>query len=102
MIDTRNMIDRLFYSSMGQLIISALFGLSLALLFNRVCKENCVLYFAPKYDDIDNKIFKLEDTCYKYKTINAGCNENPIYAYNGSIKPSNQIEEKWFFEKIFA
>ena len=38
------MIDRLFYSSMGQLIISALFGLSLALLFNRVCKENCVLY----------------------------------------------------------
>jgi hypothetical protein len=87
---------------MGQLIISALFGLSLALLFNRVCKENCVLYFAPKYDDIDNKIFKLEDTCYKYKTINVGCNENPIYAYNGSIKPSNQIEDKWFFEKIFA
>jgi hypothetical protein len=62
MIDTRNMIDRLFYSSVGQLIISSLFGLSLALLFNRVCKENCVLYFAPKYDDIDNKIFKLEDT----------------------------------------
>lgn len=102
MIDTRNMIDRLFYSSMGQLIISALFGLSLALLFNRVCKENCVLYFAPKYDDINNNIFKLEDTCYKYKTINVGCNENPIYSYNGSIKPSNQIEDKWFFEKLFA
>jgi len=102
MIDTRNMIDRLFYSSVGQLIISSLFGLSLALLFNRVCKENCILYFAPKYDDIDNKIFKLEDTCYKYRMVNVSCNKNPVGAYDGTIKPSNQIEEKSFFDKVFA
>ena len=53
-----DLIDRLFYNSTGQLIISAIFGLSIALLFKRVCKENCVLYFAPKKEEIEN--FKNE------------------------------------------
>ena len=102
MIDTRNMIDRLFYSSMGQLIISALFGLSLALIFNRVCKENCTIYFAPKHDEINDKIFKLEETCYKYSTINVPCNDKALEQYNGYSQVSNKIEEKGLIDKLFA
>ena len=102
MIDTKIIIDRLFYNSLGQLFISALFGLSLALLFQRVCKDNCVLYYAPKYSEVDGKIFKLEDTCYKYKIENVKCNKEPIEPYNGSKKPDNQYDEPGFFSKLFA
>jgi hypothetical protein len=102
MINTRNLIDRLFYTNFGQIMISALFGISLALIFNRVCKENCTIYFAPKQDEINNKIFKLEETCYKYSTINVPCNDKALETYSGNIKPYNQMDEKGFIDKLFA
>jgi hypothetical protein len=102
MVNSRNIVDRLFYNDIGQMLVSALFGISLALLFNRVCKDKCTLYFAPKYDDINDNIFKLEDICYKYKAVNVACNNNALNQYDGYIKPSNQISEKSFFDKIFA
>lgn len=101
-MNIRFAIDRLFYTEVGQIIVSAIFGLSLALLFNRVCKDNCTLYFAPKYNEINDNIFKIEDTCYKYKTITALCNDKALNQYNGNNRPSNQIQEKSIFDKIFA
>ena len=102
MINTRNLIDRLFYTNIGQIMISALFGISLALIFNRVCKENCTIYFAPKHEEINNKIFKLEETCYKYSTFNVPCNDKALQQYNGYLNASNQLEEKGFIDKLFA
>lgn len=102
MINTRNLIDRLFYTNVGQIMISVLFGLSLALIFNRVCKGNCTIYFAPKHEEINNKVFKLEDTCYKYTTLNVPCNDKALEQYDGNIKASNQMEEKGFIDKLFA
>ncbi len=87
---------------MGQMLISALFGISLALIFNRVCKDNCTIYFAPQHDEINNKIFKLEDTCYKYNTVNVACNDKALNPYEGSDKATNQMVEKTFFDKLFA
>lgn len=101
-MNIRYVIDRLFYTSVGQIIVSAIFGISLALVFNRVCKDNCVLYFAPKYNEINDNVFKIEDTCYKYKTVNALCNDKALEQYNGNNTPFNQIKEKSFFDKIFA
>jgi hypothetical protein len=83
-------------------MISALFGISLALIFNRVCKDNCTIYFAPKYDDINNKVFKLDDTCYKYKTVNVPCNDKAIEPYDGHSIASNQIKEEGIIDKLFA
>ena len=97
-----DLIDRLFYNSTGQLIISAIFGLSIALLFKRVCKENCVLYFAPKKEEIENKSFKIEETCYKYKIKTAKCNNEAIPFYEGYDKPDNQLQEPTFISKRFA
>lgn len=102
MLNSQVIIDRLFYNKYGQIFVCSLFGISLALLFSRVCKENCTLYFAPKHDEIDNKTFKLNDTCYKYKTVNVQCNKKALEQYEGYIKPTNQIEEKGFMDKIFA
>ena len=102
MIDTKDVINRLFYDSVGQIFLSSLFGISLALLFNRVCKENCVLYYAPRTDEVDGKIFKIEDGCFKYKVKPVKCNENPLNQYNGNQRPDNKITEKTFFDKVFA
>jgi hypothetical protein len=102
MINTRNLIDRLFYTNFGQIMISALFGISLALIFNRVCKDNCIIYFAPKHDDINDKVFKLDDTCYKYSTINVPCNDKAIEPYDGHSIASNQIKEEGIIDKLFA
>ena len=59
-MNLKSIIDRLFYTNVGQIFISALFGLSLALLFKRVCKDNCTIYIAPRKEDVEGKIFKLE------------------------------------------
>ena len=97
-------IDRLFYDDTGQIIVSALFGLALALLFRRICKDNCVLYSAPDIKDIEENIFNLEDTCYKYKSYAVKCNakDKPLEPYDINKTPDNIISIPGFFEKIFS
>jgi hypothetical protein len=96
-------IDRLFYDETGQIIVSALFGLALALLFRRICKDNCVLYSAPDIKEIEENIFNLEDTCYKYKSYPVKCNDldKPLEPYDINKTPDNLISVPGFFEKIF-
>ena len=96
-------IDRLFYDDTGQLIVSALFGLALALLFRRICKDNCVLYSAPDIKEIENNIYNLEDTCYKYKSYPVKCNEldKPLEPYDINKTPDNLISVPGFFERTF-
>jgi len=103
-MNMKDIINRLFYNETGQMFISGLIGLSLALLFKRVCKENCTLYIAPRKEEIEGKTFKLEDTCYKYSTYNVKCNDNEkqILYYDGSETAENQIKEQNFFTKMFA
>jgi hypothetical protein len=96
-------IDRLFYDETGQIIVSALFGLALALLFRRICKDNCVLYSAPDIKEIEENIFNLEDTCYKYKSYPVKCNDldKPLEPYDINKTPDNLISVPGFFEKTF-
>ena len=97
-------IDRLLYTYTGQLFLSGLFGLSLALLFKRVCKDNCTIYIAPKKEKVEGKIFKIEETCYKYTTKQVKCNDKdkPIMFYNGYEYADNEIQEPGFLSKIFG
>ena len=37
----RTAVDKLLYTPFGQILTSAIFGLAIALLFKRVCKDNC-------------------------------------------------------------
>ena len=60
---TRNIINKLLYTSVGQKIISSIFGLAIALLFHRVCKNNCVVFFAPRVEDIQDKILYTGYVC---------------------------------------
>ena len=96
-------VERLFYTSTGQAIVSGIFGLSLALIFRRVCKDNCTEYYAPFIKDIENKNFKIEDTCYTYKPYSVKCDTTKkIYkSYNINTNPDNKIDEPGLIDKIF-
>jgi hypothetical protein len=96
-------VERLFYTTTGQAIVSALFGLSLALIFRRVCNGDCTDYYAPNIKDIENKSFKIEDTCYTYKPYNVKCDTTQkIYkSYNINTTPENKIDEPGIIDKIF-
>jgi len=101
-MDFKKIAERLLYTNLGQLFISAILGLSLSLIFKRVCKENCVIYVAPDNNEIEGKIFKLGDSCYKYSPKQVGCEGHPIEFNNSNEKPENQIIEPMFISKIFT
>jgi hypothetical protein len=91
----RTAVDKLLYTPFGQILTSAIFGLAIALLFKRVCKDNCTEYHGPYVDDINDTVFKLEDTCYKYKPYMIKCNENQnIYTlYDVNTQPVNKLNK---------
>ncbi len=67
-------ILRLLDTREGQIIISLILGLGLAALFQRVCIDgNCVIIQGPPLEEVENKIFKQEDKCYRYKAENTTC-----------------------------
>lgn len=92
-ITIKDVVNRLLYDTNGQILISALFGFAIAIMFRRVCKGNCTIYYAPDLDDINNNIFKLEDTCYKYKPILINCKDkiNILNNYDSNSMPDNKI-----------
>lgn len=97
-------IHRLFYEKEGQMVVSALFGLALALIFRRVCKDNCTLYFAPNIEDIQDKTFRLEDQCYRYKAYTTKCdNTQKVYQqYDVNMTPENKVEDSGLLSKLFS
>jgi len=93
----RSSVDKILYTEFGQLLVSAIFGLAIALLFHRVCKSGCVVYFAPHIDEVQDKIFKLEDTCYQYKPYMVKCENKQkqeiLNPYDVNDEPSNKIQK---------
>lgn len=72
--------QRLFYEKNGQIFISALFGLALALVFQKVCKDRkCIVITSPK-TDMTKDVYEFEGECYKYSSYGVKCplNEKDI------------------------
>jgi len=67
-------IKKIINSGQGKIIMSIILGLGLATLFKRVCKgKKCVVFEKAASDDIDDKVFKYDDKCYKFKMENTRC-----------------------------
>lgn len=92
----RSSVDKILYTPFGQLLISAIFGLAIALLFHRVCKSGCIVYYAPHIDEVQDKIFKLEDTCYQYTPYVVSCNKKQkqeiLNPYDVNEQPTNKLQ----------
>jgi hypothetical protein len=101
-MDFKKIAHRLLYTDLGQIFMSSLFGILLAFMFKRVCKENCVIYIAPDTNEIEGKIFKLGESCYKYKHKQVACDGSPIEYNNTGEIADNKIIEPTFMSKIFS
>jgi hypothetical protein len=54
--------------------MSVILGFGLATLFRTVCKgKNCLLFKAPPMDEIQDKVFKQQDKCYKFTPVTKKC-----------------------------
>lgn len=68
---------RVLSSRFGVILISIIWGLGLAALFQRACHgKNCIVKKAPHPDTISGKIFQFEEQCYKFKPRVTNCDKD--------------------------
>ena len=74
-----NSFFKLIKTDVGRKIISVMWGLGLATMFQRICKDrSCIVYTSPNPSDIKNKTYKKGDQCYKFDTEISECGNNMI------------------------
>ena len=65
---------RLLYTDLGHIFISIILGLGVATLFRKVCTDkSCIQFNGPIISDLEGKIYKHGDKCYKYSTHTDKC-----------------------------
>jgi len=65
------------HSKNGRILMSVLLGIGISTLFRKACKDrNCLVFKAPNFDKIKDKIFKFDNKCYTYKENMKHCNKN--------------------------
>jgi len=100
-MDFKKIAQRLLYTDLGQIFLSSLFGILLAFMFRRVCKENCIIYVSPDNNEIENKLFKIGDSCYKYKYKQVVCDGSPIEYNKSGVIADNKLTEPTYLSKLF-
>lgn len=71
------MFDKIIKSREGIIMISILWGLALATLFQKVCKgRGCIIFNAPDIDQMKNNTFIHDNKCYKFKHETIECSGN--------------------------
>jgi hypothetical protein len=70
-------LNKFLHTHSGKYIMSVILGFGLATLFRTVCKgKNCLLFKAPPMDEIQDKVFKHQDKCYKFTPVTKKCDTN--------------------------
>ncbi len=65
---------RLLYTDLGRIFIAIILGLGFATLFRKVCTDkNCLIFNGPIISDLEGKIYKHGDKCYKYSSNTDKC-----------------------------
>jgi CRISPR/Cas system-associated endonuclease/helicase Cas3 len=65
------------HTKTGKTLMSLILGFGLASLFRKICKEkNCLLFYAPPMEELDDKIYKSDGRCVKYKPVATKCSMN--------------------------
>ena len=83
-------IKVLLNSPMGKIFISILLGLGLATMFRTVCEEkNCIRFVGPVISDVDGKIYKHGEKCYKYDVESSGKCDDTKRVLDIRVKPKD-------------
>jgi hypothetical protein len=67
-------LSKFFHTESGKILMSVILGFGLATLFRSVCNgKNCLIMKAPPLDDIEDKIYKHGEKCYKFNSVTTKC-----------------------------
>ena len=70
-------LKNILHSKNGRILMSILLGIGISTLFRKACKErNCLVFKAPSFDKIKDKVFKFDNKCYTYKENMKHCDKN--------------------------
>ena len=60
-------LGKFVHTQTGKYIMSIILGFGLATFFRAICKGNhCIEFHAPPLEEIENKIYKYDNKCYKF------------------------------------
>ena len=59
-------------TNLNSIIISIIWGIGLACLFRKVCKNNCIIVKAPA--NMDKYVEHVDNKCYKFTKNDIACN----------------------------
>lgn len=67
-------LGKFVHTETGKYLMSIILGVGLASLFRTVCKDkNCIIFHAPPLDQIEEKIYKYDNKCYKFTPESRKC-----------------------------
>ena len=67
-------LDKFVHSATGRYVMSILLGIGLATIFRQTCVgKSCIVYNAAPAEEIDGKIYKFDNKCYKFEKSSATC-----------------------------
>jgi hypothetical protein len=70
-------LSKYIHTENGKKLMSILLGFGLASLFRTICKDrNCIIFHAVPLDKIKDKIYKIDNKCYKYNIKSTNCDSN--------------------------
>ena len=70
-------LSKFIQTETGKNIMSILLGLGIATFFRQICKgRNCIAFHAPPLEELENKIYKYDNKCYKYRAVPTKCDNN--------------------------
>ena len=74
------MLEHVLTSRTGQIIISVILGMGLAIMFSGACAgRNCVVVRGPNPTQIEGKIYNYNNECYNFKPYMSACSiKKPI------------------------
>ena len=73
------MLETVLETRTGQVIISALLGMGIAIMFSKTCSgRNCIIVRGPNPASIEGKVYQFNNECYSFKHHMTSCNKENI------------------------
>lgn len=70
-------VRKFLYSPNSKYVLAIILGIGLSSLFRKVCKDrNCLVFKSPDLKEVNGKIFKYNNKCYKYEQDIKTCDTN--------------------------
>jgi hypothetical protein len=67
-------LEKFINSNTGKYMMSIILGLGLATFFRQICKgKRCKIMMGPKLDELEDKIYKFDNKCYKMEKSAMNC-----------------------------